>query len=137
MTGAFTHDFEIGTAMNAMVNLQALTVPVRYPKTAYHPYAGVVDLDDNSQRGVGLPSVTWHWNTISQDERDQLRTYCTGDSASVYIRTRTNDNSGEFLYYQALMIWPSLEEEYDAVHRREFSIVFRMLTFQPDPSPPS
>jgi len=132
----FTHDFEIGVntgVIGIMTNLQALTTPVRYPKTAYHQFAGVIDLDDNTQRGVGLPTVTWHWTTISQEERDQLRFYCPGASENVFIRTRTNDNSAEFLYYSAVMVWPSIAEEYDAKTRQGFDIIFRMLIINSGP----
>lgn len=123
----YTHEFEIGTDISFMTNLQGLTTPVRYPKTAYHQFAGVIDLDDNTQRGIGLPTVTWHWTTLTQPERDQLRYFCPGASNAIFIKTRTNDNSAEFLYYGAVMVWPSLTEEYDAATRQGFDIVFRML----------
>ena len=130
---SYTHDFEIGLTIGAMTNLFDLVPLVHYPKTAYHPYAGTVDLDDLTQRGVGLPSVTWHWTTITQPERDILRTYCPGASAVVVIRTRTNDNSAIFKYYTALMVWPSNAEEYDARTRQGFDIIFRNMVLQPDP----
>jgi beta-xylosidase len=129
-----THNFEIGTALNAMTNFAELTTPVHYPKTAFHPYAGMVDLENNSQRGVGLPSVALQWATITQAERDQLKVFCPGNSAVMYIRTRTNDNDAEFKYYQAQMIWPSLDEEYDARTRQGFSILFRQMLVQAPPA---
>jgi hypothetical protein len=131
----YTHSFAIGTVLTiaGMVNLQALATPVRYPKTAYHPYAGVVDLEDNTQRGVGLPVVTWHWTSLPQAQRDVLRTFCPNNTASVYIRTRTNDASAEFKYYSAVMVWPSLAEEYDAATRQGFDVTFRNLVVHADP----
>ena len=133
----YIYDFEIGSDTSDLSNLFALTPPVHYPKTAWHPYAGVKDLDDNSQRGVGLPSVTWHWATITQAERDKLRTYCCDSasaalaSADVAIKTRTNEDSSDFKTYLAKMIWPSLEEEYDAKTRQDFSITFRQMVVTP------
>jgi len=123
----YTHNFEIGSDSSDITNLHALTTPVNFPKTAYHPYAGVVDLDDNSQRGVGLPSVVWSWSVITQAERDQLRTLIPGDSTAVLIRTRTNDTSAQYLYYTAQAIWPLLQESYDAKNRTDFSLTFRNM----------
>ena len=127
----YTHAFELGSDSDDILNLHALTVPVNYPKSAFHPYAGVEDLDDNSQRGVGLPSVVWSWTTITQTERDQLRTLIPGDSAAVLIRTRTNDTSAQFLYYTAQAIWPLLEESYDAKTRQGFNLTFRQMVLKP------
>jgi hypothetical protein len=123
----YTHAFEIGPDMSHMTNYAALATPVHYPKTAYHPGAGTVDLDDLTQRLVGLPSVVQAWSTITQVERDMLRTFCPGASAAVVIRTRTNDNSAEFLYYTCTMVWPSLQEEYATRTRQSFSITFRKM----------
>lgn len=133
MTGNYTHDFEIGVDYASIANLAALAIPVHYPKTAQAPYAGVKDLEDNTQRGMGLPTVTWHWTSITQAERDQLRIFCSGASQVVYIRTRTNDSGGSFHYYNAVMVWPSLEEEYDARTRQAFDIKFRSMILA-DPS---
>jgi hypothetical protein len=126
----YTHSFELGSDSDDILNLHALTVPVAYPKTAFHTYAGVVDLDDNSQRGVGLPSVVWNWTNIPQDQRDQLRTLIPDDSDPVLIRTRTNDNSAEYLYYTAQAIWPLLNEDYDAKTRNSFNLTFRQLVLK-------
>jgi len=126
----YPHDFELGSDSSDITNLHALTVLVNYPKTAFHPYAGVKDLDDNSQRGVGLPSVVWSWSTITQKERDQLRTLIPDDSDPVLIRTRTNDDSAEFLYYWAEAIWPLLSEDYDAKTRQGFNLTFRQMVLK-------
>ena len=130
----YTELFEIGTDISAMTNYFDLATRVPYPKTAYHPYAGTVDLDDLTQRGVGLPSVVQSWTILDQPARDSLRTFCPGASAPVVIRTRTNDNSAEFLYYVCTMVWPSLAEEYDAKFRQAFSITFRNMVLTSPPS---
>ena len=130
----YTELFEIGTDISAMTNYFDLATRVPYPKTAYHPYAGTVDLDDLTQRGVGLPSVVQSWNILAQPCRDMLRTYCPGASASVVIRTRTNDNSAEFLYFSCVMIWPVDAEEYDARFRQSFSITFRNMILTSPPA---
>jgi hypothetical protein len=134
MTGSYDLDFEIGFDINSTSNYAALLPPVHYPKTAYHPYAATVDLDDLTQRGMGLPSVVQSWTTITQEERDMLRTFCPGASAPVVIHTRTNDDSAEFLYYTCTMVWPSLAEEYDARTRQAFAITFRNMILTSPPA---
>lgn len=128
----YTHLFEIGHDVSTMTNY--FDLGVSYPKTAYHPSAGTVDLDDLNQRLVGLPSIVQSWAVITQAARDALRIYCPGASAPVVIRSRTNDNSSEFLYFTCQMIWPSLSEEYDAAHRLSFSITFRNCVVTSPPS---
>jgi hypothetical protein len=123
----YPYAFEIGTDTDDILNLAALTNPVNYPKTAYSPYASIVDLEDNSQRGLGLPSVVWKWSVLEQVQRDELRKFCTGASAPVLITTRTNDSAGTFATYDAQMIWPSTQEEYDAYTRTDFAITFRQM----------
>ena len=134
MTGNYTHDFEIGPDVNTLTNYFDLVPRVTYPKTAFHPGAGTIDLDDLSQRIVGLPSVIQSWTILDQPARDSLRTFCPGASAPVVIRTRTNDNSAEFLYYVCTMVWPSLAEEYDAKFRQAFSITFRNMVLTSPPA---
>ena len=128
----YTHPFEIGPDISHMTNY--FDLGVSYPKTAYHPAAGTVDLDDYTQRLTGLPSVVQAWTVLPQVARDALRTYCPNGTAPVVIRTRTNDNSAEFLYYAATMVWPSLSEEYDAKFRTQFNITFRGMVVTSPPS---
>ena len=130
----YTELFEIGTDISAMINYQDLATPVSYPKTAFHIYAGTIDLDDLTQRGVGLPSVVQSWSILDQPARDMLRTFCPGASSPVVIRTRTNDNSAEFLYYACTMVWPSLSEEYDSRFRQAFAITFRNMVLTSPPA---
>lgn len=125
--------FNIGTSMGDITNLELLPVPVTPPKSTFSPYTTVIDLADGSKRGLGAPMATWHWDGLPQTMRDQLRTFCTDASASVYIRTYTKDNAYAPHYYQAQMSWPVLSEETWAKMRLDFTIEFRQLVLQADP----
>lgn len=124
--------FALGTAMTP-TNLESLPTPVVPPKSTYTPYSDVIELADGSKRGVGAPVATWHWGFIPRLMRDQLRTFCTGASASVYIRTYTKDVAGAIKYFQCQMIWPSNEEETDNTKAIDLTIEFRQLELQADP----
>ena len=88
-----THEFEIGTTSETMTNLGSLTTPVTAPRSAYLPYSKTVRLGDGSARGLGFPQAQWTFPLITLEERDQLKTFCTGASAAVYIRTKLNDDT--------------------------------------------
>lgn len=126
----YTHDYQIGATLVGMANLQALTQPVTYPKSIPMLYVEMLTLGDNTERGIGAPNVIWHWDKITDAERDQLRTFCTGASATVYIKSRSLDNTDAYVVYQAVMVWPSLKEERDATRRLNFDIEFRELIAQ-------
>jgi hypothetical protein len=83
-------------------------------------------------------TAEWIWNANSNDyiptaQRDQLRVFCPGASAVVYIQTYTNDKdtnspfgSNVIHTFQAVMIWPQ-EEKREANVRRDFVIKFRAM----------
>lgn len=124
---AYPHDYAIGTTSGGLTNLQALATPVTYPRSRPAPYTDVITLGDNTERGIGAPVVTWHWDKITQAERDMLRTFCPGASASIFITTRTLESGDVYDNYSAVMIWPSMKEERDATRRLDFDIEFREL----------
>jgi hypothetical protein len=62
---------------------------------------------DGQQHGDGYPSQVWPWTYLSQAMYNVLRAYCTGKSATVYIRTRKVDGSGDWANYKAIMVWPT------------------------------
>lgn len=121
------YNYSIGTTLVGITNIELLATPVTPPKSAFKPYAEQRDLTSGGTRGLGRPVATWTWSVLSREERDQLRTFCTGASATVHIRTRTNDSSDAYKYYQAVMVWPTQNEDKDARRRVNFSIEFRNL----------
>ena len=125
--------FALGTSMGSITNLESFAVPIIPPKSTFATCAMVIDLADGSKRGLGAPVATWHWDGFPPDQRDELRTFCPGTSALVYIRTYTKDNAYAPHYYQAQMIWPVTSEETWSKHRLDFTIEFRQLVLQADP----
>jgi hypothetical protein len=124
-------EFEIGTTLVGLVNLEELTVPVIPPRSRWQKYAEVVDLGDASTRGFSLPSGSWVWDFIVPAQRDQLRTFCPGSSSTVFIRTKKRDDVvEEYAEYQVKMLWPA-EEEYELGRIMNFEIRFRDMMEQP------
>lgn len=132
MTITAIYNYEIGTTLTTMTNVEALTTAVWPPKHSYQPYSRLVDTGDGGQRGLGYPVVGWHWDSGGQDgitraQRDQLRTFCTTAAAPVYIRTKTNDSADIYHYCKAMMLWP-LEEPKDSKGvRTQFALTFRII----------
>lgn len=122
------YNYEIAASGSAATqNIEALTVPVPPPKSDFQPYADLIDLGDASVRGVGYARAEWRWGFLTRAQRDQLRTFCTGASAAVKIRTKIMDSADSYSYFTGVMIWPSLDEERDAGRRPDFVIKFRQL----------
>lgn len=108
-----------------LVDLSLLSTPVPYPKGLFVPYSKLLDLGSGLQRGGGWTTVTWHWEIISPTQRDMMKTFCPGQSSSVWIVTRVNDQD-VFQYFSAFMIWPQNEQR-DFLRRSSFDILFRGL----------
>ena len=126
------YSYEIGVTQAGMVNLESLTVPVRPPRFSFAPYSKPIPLGDGSVRGAGWPKAEWRWDTITAAERDQLRVYCPGASAVVYIKTRVNANNGaqvdQYKTFKAVMVWPNPEGERDFKGiRKDLAIAFQAL----------
>lgn len=125
----YAYNYEIG--IGGTLNLQALTIPINYPKSTYHPYSQMLDIGDGTVRGGGWPTATWHWDFLPKAQRDALRQIITGASRSVNIRTKVMD-SDAYVYFTAVAIWPIESEERDAGRRLNFDIQFRnMVAYTP------
>ena len=121
------YDFEIGATLVSALNLEELTVPVTHPKPTYSPYSDIIELGDGSMRGVGSPEATWHWDFLPRVMRDQLRTFCTGASSNVVIRTYVKDNAGALKYFECVMTWPTQSEETQTAKAIDFTLKFTQL----------
>ncbi len=128
-----TEDFTVGTgAAEAytgvdLTNLESLTTKVNPPKGGFAESTQNLRLGSGLVRGAGWQAATWRWGFLTQAQRDQLRTFCTGSSAAVYIRSRKNDASNAYTYYSGTMIWPTGQEEQDNFKRLAFSVRFQNL----------
>jgi len=125
-------NFKIGTTLLGIASLDGLTVAVPDPRSTYEPYTKALALGNGTVRGGGWRAATWHWDVISRAQADQLRAFCSGASAVVFIRTRTNASTDQFKIYQAVMIWP-LPEMRDFTRRTDFNIRFQAMVEQAEP----
>lgn len=131
------YEFKIGTSSGGMTLLSGLSTPVPFPAWTFQPWAEAVQLGDGKIGGFGLPKATWKWGFLTQAQRDMLRTFCTGKSALVYIRTLENETHEitpsttpktytSYRDYLAVMIWPEKEDVF-ATRRLDFTIEFQQM----------
>ena len=117
-----TTEFEIGTSVSGLQYLEDLGVAI--PRWEYRDWARAVELGDGTVRGHGSPAAVWRWRYLTLAQRAALKTYCSGKSASVVIRTRNNSHS--YANYNAVMVWPDAEE-WDGSRVIDFEIIFKQL----------
>jgi hypothetical protein len=118
-------DFKIGTTESGMTNIESLTVPLPLPEFDFLPFARTVSLGSGGTRGVGSPMATWNFQMLSLEEYTQLRTFCTGSSAEVFIRTRIDDDT--YADFSAKMILPNEGMGRWYGNRRNYKVTFRNL----------
>jgi hypothetical protein len=94
--------FGIGTSAGTITDLQDLGLSI-YPKSTYLPSAVTKKTGTNTKRGFGLPVAYWTFPLLSLDERNQLKSFCPGYSATVYIRTKKDDDT--YANFQCVMNW--------------------------------
>lgn len=117
-------DFKIGTTLAGITNIESLATPLPVPRVTRPTYE-LVKLGNGSYRDVGFPYCTWTFPQLTKAQVTQLRTFCSGSSATVFIRTLTQVNGTTYANYQATMIWPDDE---DARGGYEFGIEVRFET---------
>lgn len=133
------YSYEIGLTIEEMVNVESLVTGFPAPKSKFYPFSSYVTLANKTKRGRGNPIAEWRWGIIknftSNGMRDSLKTYCTGSSSSVIIRTKTNESlDSQYLYYTCIMNWPE-EEPRESFRRIDFVIRFTNLVLTAPPSP--
>lgn len=127
VTSAFTSSGSFAGIGIDMTNIEDLSTPITPPKSTFKPWQESVQLQSGLSRALGKPEASWTWAVISLAMRDKLRTFCTGKSSSVYIKTRKNDGDS-YEYYSAVMEWTDDPEEKQAGRRLDFKVDFKFLT---------
>lgn len=102
-------DFKIGTSVLGLTNIEGLTTPLPVPRVTRPTYE-LVKLGDGSYREIGFPICSWTWPQLTIAQVEQLRTFCSGSSVSIYIRTLTKVSATSYANYLATMIWPDDED---------------------------
>jgi hypothetical protein len=111
----------------SLTNVTALTTPVPAPKSAPRPWVQAVALGSGRQRAQGKPLTVWNFSYLTRAQRDQLRTFCPGKSANVYIRSRGIDQADAYQYCQAIMLWPDEEARDSLGYRVPLAVTFQFL----------
>jgi len=106
------YEYKIATEAEGVVGLKNIEDELATAVNPPHPvtpteWAVTYQAMDGQSYGDGYPSQVWHFDYLTQAMRNQLREYCPGRSATVYIRTRKVDGSGEWANYKAIMVWPA------------------------------
>lgn len=92
------------TGTNGYALLSTIAPIAKEPEWSYTKYSREEILGDGTVRGAGYPIAEWHFGYLTQSEYEALRAYCTGKSASIYVVTKTDENT--YGTYSATMVWP-------------------------------
>ena len=123
-------DFEIGTTFEGMTNVEQLTEPLPAPKSTYQDYSVLVQLGSGGTIGQGYATATWTFGSLTTAQRDQLKEFCAGASAPVYIKTKLSNEVGgddEYAVFSAIMNWPFPEPGRTYTMRNNYVIEFTFL----------
>lgn len=118
-------DAMIGSTFEGMIALDELDTPLEVPKFDFFDYEDTIRLEDNTDRGLGLPLARWTFPYLESAWRNQLKEFCPGASAHVFIRTKLPDDS--YADYECDMIWPAKEPMRSMDLKPDFVIEFRNL----------
>jgi hypothetical protein len=120
------YQYAIGTAADNLQNLEDdLGIPPPHP-APHTEWATEYEAGDGRQYGDGWPSVTWRWAYLNATHLAALRTYCTGKSAHVYIKTLKPDLTTYGTYY-CVMVWPDDPKYRPGRVKLDFEIQFTHL----------
>ena len=105
-------------------------VTLRAVEWTFEGSSSYVTLASGKTRGLGYPIAKWTFKALRPEQRENIRDFCTGLSADVYIRTPTNETStGTRVWddYQAIMNWMNRSELIGVNYVEEIEITFSNL----------
>ena len=117
--------FGIGLTAETITNVEEMAVFVPPPKALPPKWPTEISLPSGQVRRMGFPTQIWHFGYLDRAQRDQLRDFCPGKSAEVYITTEIFDDvtsTPTFADYRAVMVWG--EEDPDSSVIKDFSLTF-------------
>lgn len=105
------YEYSIGLTKAGLTNVESLATPLNPPKGLYTEATAIFDKADGNVSGHGFPVVTWIFDVLTVAMVAQLRSFCTGQSAEVWIKTRISPDSltstDGYRVFNGIMIWPS------------------------------
>ena len=111
----------IGTTVGGMQFLDELLPDTGEPRTLPVDYSQFVELGNGIRLGQGWLRCFWHWDVLTETERNTLYAY----AGNVYVKTL--GNNGTYTTYYALMLWPEREPEHFADRVIDLTIELRQM----------
>lgn len=118
-----TYEFKLGTSAGSMELLSDLNV--FWPFWEYEPFSAAQQGGDGLVKGGGWATATWHWGFLTYAQYQVLRTYCTGKSATWYVRTPKT--TYDYLNVEVKVEWPD-NERWHQGRVLDFELKFTDLT---------
>jgi len=115
------------TEVEDLLSSVSSDVTLRALDWEFQPYATYQTLGDGLRKGRGSPVGRWKFGALRPEQRENVRDFCTGLSAEVYIRTPTNETASEVRVwrdYLATMHWTPNEEIVGVNAVEEIEIMF-------------
>lgn len=112
---------KLGATLGGLQYIGDIFPGLKEPRTFPIDYSLYVELGDGTKQGQGWLRQVWHWDVLTEDERNALFAFV----GNVYVITQEND--GSVGMYSALMIWPEKEPEHFADKVIDISIEMRQM----------
>jgi hypothetical protein len=118
--------FEMGATLETMTNIEALTTPLPPPLAPPPRYPVQKTAASGRVYNRGFLIGRWIFSILRSAQLTQLRVFCPGKSATVYIKTLAADDT--YRVYSAVMILPDEEDRQPAVRDRlEYQVTFTQM----------
>ena len=124
----YDYSYKIGSTAGGTVNVESLVSAVvgrmPAPVSRFAPYVEGIDTENGDIVALGLPTVIWAFPFLTLAQRDALRAFCTGASATIFIETMGIDSSEAYLKLTGKMLWPQQETRDSNGRRLNFELTF-------------
>lgn len=117
--------FQLGTTLEGLTAIDELTTPLPDMKSDFFPFTRLVGTGDGGVRGVGAPYASWTFPILEIDQYNQLREFCPGAIAEIYIQTKLDDDT--FAVFSGDMIFPLEPQDRFYGQRKNKVIHFKNL----------
>jgi hypothetical protein len=98
------------------------------PHWSYKAYSKQIVNGAGLVMGMGWALGSWDWDVIGQPQRDWLRNFIPGQSAEIWVNTKTLDNAEGYVPFHVVAVWPIDTEVHDAHRRTKLSITMQRMT---------
>lgn len=81
------------TEVESLLSAVSADLTLRTLEWEYQPYSASVRLLSGHDLGLGYGRARWSFGGLRPEQRENLKDFCSGLSAAVYIRTPTNETA--------------------------------------------